>query len=112
MPIPAVDDRRTGLTPERAIELLADARFIEKTPFTRRLESRYTAPVAAIVRVSIKCKKIVLFCSSEIAVVTSAVRQRRTQTSPRASIFSGHQRDGPGPGAQIGRQAVKEVVVE
>jgi hypothetical protein len=57
MPIPAASDRRTELNPERAMRLVADARFIEKTQFIRRLECRYTAMLGAIVCVSIKRKQ-------------------------------------------------------
>src|ERR1700732_1521270 len=48
MPIPAANDRSTGANPKRAMRLVADARFIEKTPFIRRLERRYTVLLAAI----------------------------------------------------------------
>ena len=41
------------------MRLVADARFIEKTPFIRRLECRHTALLAATVYVSVKCKKII-----------------------------------------------------
>jgi hypothetical protein len=57
-PLPAANDRGTGLNPKQAMRLVADARFIEKTPLVRRLERSYTALLAAIVCGSIKRKQI------------------------------------------------------